>query len=629
MTKKEEAKVLDENGQGIEGFKQNCEYMKVFIEMIKAQQCGSMPEEVQQSLKEMKGKMRDFLQEEDQGCKSKVKKEDKKGKYSDPERKDKVRRKDKYVSDYLDESSPESSDSVSSDPSCPDDSASSSDQDDKGKYKKKIRDLKLKVSQMESKLSAQEDKIRKPRRRTKKNRREYSSESRSISRGKYRSKKNRREYSSESRSSSRGKYRSKKNRREYSSESRSGSRGKYRSSGGRSRRRHQFDFREAPKLEKFREESGQDLERYLKKFEDYCKENYRGSRDFWLNVLEDKLEGKLLKNFQTMRDPNDDYYKTINDFTEWYKNSALIRKEKYREKFSSAKPKPDEGMYLFSVRLSSSFKTAYPASDPNRSKTLIKQFKKVIPRRARESLNTQIMSYKLKGKKCDWRFIQQCMRLWDIDGGLEDKDATDVDDPASKEVIISLSGGVQDNGKKQMEDYKNVNTKGRQSYKRREVEPSGEEKRCFSCGYEGHFSRGCWRRLGLCLVCGGEGHFVKDCPNKQERGRSNQRGRRSNSQTSNRRNSQTNDYGQRSFSMNPNYRTNGNQYQSGGTERVDNGDRENSRYDYLANAQRVGLGQPALNSAAQEFYPYGATGVSPMGHPQPPQSALPPGGSLN
>ena len=118
--------------------------------------------------------------------------------------------------------------------------------------------------------------------------------------------------------------------------------------------------------------------RYLKKFEEYCKENYRGSKDFWLNVLEDKLEGRLLKNFQTLRDPNDNYRKTINDFTDWYQNSALLRKEKYRKKFLNAKPKPDESIYLFSMRLSNLFKTAYPRSDPDHSKTLVKQFKSVM-----------------------------------------------------------------------------------------------------------------------------------------------------------------------------------------------------------------------------------------------------------
>ena len=41
-----------------------------------------------------------------------------------------------------------------------------------------------------------------------------------------------------------------------------------------------LDFRESPKLEGFREETGQDLMRYLRKFEDYCHQNFRGSKDF-------------------------------------------------------------------------------------------------------------------------------------------------------------------------------------------------------------------------------------------------------------------------------------------------------------------------------------------------------------
>ena len=66
-----------------------------------------------------------------------------------------------------------------------------------------------------------------------------------------------------------------------------------------------MDYRRAPKMEKFSEESGKDLKSYLRKFEDYCEENYRGGRDFWIGVLEDHLEGKLLNTFQLLRD-NDD-----------------------------------------------------------------------------------------------------------------------------------------------------------------------------------------------------------------------------------------------------------------------------------------------------------------------------------
>ena len=46
-----------------------------------------------------------------------------------------------------------------------------------------------------------------------------------------------------------------------------------------------MDIRKLPQLEKYDEDSGRDLLKYLDKFELYCRENFRGNKDFWISEL--------------------------------------------------------------------------------------------------------------------------------------------------------------------------------------------------------------------------------------------------------------------------------------------------------------------------------------------------------
>ena len=62
-----------------------------------------------------------------------------------------------------------------------------------------------------------------------------------------------------------------------------------------------IDSRQLPKLEKFSEESGQSLSTSLIKFENYCKENFRGPKDLWINELENHLKGRILDTFSSYK----------------------------------------------------------------------------------------------------------------------------------------------------------------------------------------------------------------------------------------------------------------------------------------------------------------------------------------
>ena len=62
-----------------------------------------------------------------------------------------------------------------------------------------------------------------------------------------------------------------------------------------------------PRIATFNEKSGQDLEKYLIKFEIFCCNNFEGNKDFCIGELEGNLKGKTLQTFVSLRDYADGY----------------------------------------------------------------------------------------------------------------------------------------------------------------------------------------------------------------------------------------------------------------------------------------------------------------------------------
>ena len=160
-----------------------------------------------------------------------------------------------------------------------------------------------------------------------------------------------------------------------------------------------MDNRQVPKLEKYREEAGMSLLKYLDKFERYCLENFRGSEDFWASELESHLEGTILNTYQHLKDQDDDYYDIKDKLVEYYQEDAYQRKRRYKRKFRKARPESGESLYLFSIRLAKIFRLLYPKKFDKNTKKLVRQFKRVIPNADRESLDVQLRYYRMEGRK--------------------------------------------------------------------------------------------------------------------------------------------------------------------------------------------------------------------------------------
>ena len=325
-------------------------------------------------------------------------------------------------------------------------------------------------------------------------------------------------------------------------------------------RRRSLDLRKLPKLEMYNEETGRDLLKYLDKFEMYCKENFRGHKDFWISELEEHLQGETLKYFKMIRDWDDDYKSVRHKLVKWYKAETKTRKKTYKKQFEKAKPKTGENIYMFSIRLASLYKSAFPNHSYDKSEVLMDRFVKVIPKDYQRAINTQKMAYGLRRRKITFTFMQNCVKLKDLDNV---ETLSSDSEKSVKEVEIHL--GQQRRGR---EDYDRRGTRevtGWQNYQRRNREYSNngkvtknegnnrrkdngtyDEQRekglCFACNEPGHFARECRISLGLCLLCGEKGHFVRACPRRKEQERGHNFERRSSYYKDNRDNNRGRSY---------------------------------------------------------------------------------------
>ena len=214
-----------------------------------------------------------------------------------------------------------------------------------------------------------------------------------------------------------------------------------------------LDGRKVPAQEKFDEKSGQDLKRYLKKFESYCESNYKGDRSLWIGELERHLSGKVLEALRAVRDVDDSYERVKDKLLEWYNNMKDLRKKKNRSRYEQAQFIPGESLYLYSSRLEKLYRVAHPNHNVKTSKSIQEKLQASIPKSARILLSSQIMSYKLNNKKVTWKVIQQCARYYDLEREKEHGEERKKGHESEEEVTISVGQGKK---------YKDVATQDEQ-----------------------------------------------------------------------------------------------------------------------------------------------------------------------
>jgi len=175
-----------------------------------------------------------------------------------------------------------------------------------------------------------------------------------------------------------------------------------------------------PDLENFDERSGQSLERYLRKFEKYCKENVNGGKSGWISELSNHLEGKTLRAFKAVRGVEDDYDMVRDKLLEWYGDSKENRKAKNIERFESMIYRSGQDLYLFCCELENAYVLAYPKHSANSSSVLQRKFMATIPRSARKMLGSYRMFNRVADKNMSWRHIKKWAKVYDSEIEVEE-----------------------------------------------------------------------------------------------------------------------------------------------------------------------------------------------------------------
>ena len=131
-----------------------------------------------------------------------------------------------------------------------------------------------------------------------------------------------------------------------------------------------LDNRVMPELEPFDEESCESLVNFIKNFEEHYKNNFKGNKQFRVRALEKLFTGRILESYKAIRKVEREYSIIKKRLLSWYEGEKEMRKQKAKRKFEKATVKKDESMLMYSNRLMSLFRLAYPNKKAEKSDNL-------------------------------------------------------------------------------------------------------------------------------------------------------------------------------------------------------------------------------------------------------------------
>ena len=304
-----------------------------------------------------------------------------------------------------------------------------------------------------------------------------------------------------------------------------------------------MDNRSMPELEPFDEESVETLGEFIKNFEEYYSKNFKGNKQLRIRALEKLFTGRILDSFKAIRKVEKDYSTIKRKLLRWYDGEKEARKYKAKKKFEKATVKENESMLMYSNRLMSLFKLAFPKKNAEKSDTLVKKFCSTVPRKMRNLLNNQMYNCKLSGKQFKWNKLQKCAMIYD---GTKENEKSDGESEEIIEVNLTEAARRMNNNHKKY-DYNDNNNNYYKRYDNNHKShnnnkynfqnqqyndskprsrmmtwnkpPTDSVQTCQYCGRFGHKISECRKKLGSCFKCGNLGHMARDCFKKPYEGR--------------------------------------------------------------------------------------------------------------
>ena len=289
-----------------------------------------------------------------------------------------------------------------------------------------------------------------------------------------------------------------------------------------------LDNRKVPDLENFDENTGEDIEEYLKRFEEHYEETYRGGKHLRVRTLEKYLNGKTLETYRALKQNDDNYKDMKKKLIKWYREEEENRKSSAKRKFEKAKMKSNESTIMYSNRLLQMYKIAYGNRKYETSNTLINKFVSTVDKQLRKMIKSQMFSAKMNDKIMTWEKIQKCSRLYDAekDDQKEEKLSSEDEDEV---VVINFSESKPQQKQQQQpaQSYNYYNSSSHHSNKNYHNNHDKEwhmhynsykpvfKYNCNFCGKKGHKEVDCRKKSGACFLCGRKNHYAKDCREKE------------------------------------------------------------------------------------------------------------------
>lgn len=203
-----------------------------------------------------------------------------------------------------------------------------------------------------------------------------------------------------------------------------------------------LDIRKTPSPGMYDAKSGLDLTDYLRKFEVYCENNFKGDKIFWIDELEQHLEGKIKAAYQVMRTHRDSYNTVKKKLLEYYQDRKRERKIKQRAIFRDMKINRSESVYFFAARIEKQYRVAYPSHSVRTSQTLRDKFTLSLPKAIRTVWKSQMLAYKMSNVQLTWKTVLKWAKLFDAEQSTEDGGS---DSPGTA-IVINVGERAPTNG---------------------------------------------------------------------------------------------------------------------------------------------------------------------------------------
>ena len=303
-----------------------------------------------------------------------------------------------------------------------------------------------------------------------------------------------------------------------------------------------LDTRSVPKPENFDLESGQSFKDFLKTFEEYCSNTFRGSTALWVSELPRFLQGSIRDAYTALWVPNDTYKSMKAKLLKWCRDSSEVIELDIRKRFERIKLLPGESLRIYAARLERAFCMAFPNRHAEHSKTLQRKFLDTVPKSFKKQISTtRSISLTMNKRDLTWSTILSLASRQDAEQGTtSDSDGGNLDGPEVWASTLPASPSIPPNPF--VEDQSRTSAlspharewhptaqnsrltvSGRSASLGRQASQSWdrnsdrgiENRRCHYCYKQGHIRADCRRLNGSCLVCGSSDHQIARCPRRR------------------------------------------------------------------------------------------------------------------